>query len=177
MSAHHQTRTMLMPAHTRWSVCYKGQSIGLMSPDGACEASFRLPVGYSIMPYHGHVDGPGWLTLKVGPDTSIALAALGVSIGTIDFDRSVRVSSRFPRWVEIGRVSPVETSSSAGRARAGQSVAPPQSLCVARSEFGHRCDPRGPQRRKDDGQNIGAYPLDTRPRDRGRPGGCKSQPS
>jgi hypothetical protein len=179
MSVLQQPRTISLPlpAQTRWSVCYKGQPIGLISPDGDCTATLRLPTSYSVTPYHGQLEGPGWLTLKVGPDTSIALSALGLSIGTIDLDRSVQFSSRFPRWIEITRVSPVETPSPSSCSRASQSAEPPGSPRGAQSDFDHRCDPRGPWARKSDRNKCGSHSQDLRHRERARRGGCKPQPS
>ncbi len=160
MDAHRQpgTTSLHMPAHTRWSISYKGYVLGLITPDGACTASFRLPANYSITPYQGHVDGPGWLTLKFGPDTAMALSALGLSIGTVGFNRSVRVSSRFPRWVEITRLSTMETTSPADRAGVSPSGESPQLP----RDTDHRCDPRRPWGHFDDRTQTGAYSLDTR---------------
>ena len=179
MNAHQQPHptSVMLTAETRWSVCYRGEFLGLISTDGACTASFRLPIGYSIMPYHGQTPGPGWLTLKLGPDTSMALSTIGLCIGTIDFDRPVRVSSRFPRWIEITRVSPIETSSPSSGGRPTQSTEASRPPRPAQSDFDHRCDPRGPRGRKDDRNKSSSHSSDTRHRDRVRPGGCKSQSS
>jgi hypothetical protein len=166
MSAHPHDRPMPMAARTRWSVGYQGQSIGLISPNGACTARFRLSAGYSITPYHGHVEGPGWLTLKVGPETSLALSALGFSIGTIEVDRTVRLSSRFPRWVEITRVQPVGGLPPAGNACVGQSREPPTSRRDARIEFDDRSDPREPRRRQECADVSVFHSLESRQPDR-----------